>query len=524
MDTERRIDHFRPFDRFALGAVCLALAAVFAYLTVFCLIHTATFDPENIFLERVVYVRDPVLLTLGLMGCLALLVRLLLRFEKALPLGWCTGVFLGLVFIVGVLWMNSLSAIPRADAQKCYSAGVQLALGRPLESPQYFQKYPFQAGYALYCELFVRLFGEYSTPKIGYANALLLALSYAALLALLWDSCHDKRLQLCAVALLALLIQPLFYVTFVYGFIPGLAFSLWGLVLAQRWVRQKRWWHLPLAAALCAVAVVLKPNYWIMAVAILLVLLLYCARPRHIRWLPLALLVVLVPMAALWGAQRCFESRAGLPLGEGTPQSAWFAMGLQEGSRASGWYNDYTALALDPVTLDSGAAHRQALEDIQARLKVFAADPAYALSFFHDKLVSQWSETTYEALWVNRTLTFTQPPSPAVESILSGEASQVLSRYMDGFTALLFLAFALGLPLWFFGGNARRRSWEEGFGLGVLAVAVFGGWLYHMLFEAKCQYLFIYLPMMTPFAAHALALRRKSGKGGPGPAEKSGGL
>ena len=38
-------------------------------------------------------------------------------------------------------------------------------------------------------------------------------------------------------------------------------------------------------------------------------------------------------------------------------------------------------------------------------------------------------------------------------------------------------------------------------------VAVLGGFLYHMLFEAKSQYLMIYLPMMVPLAASRLAWR-----------------
>ena len=178
MDRELKPEALRPFDRFALRALCLVLALLFAYLSAFCLLHTSIFNPENIIFEHVLRTGDPVLLNLALVLCLALLVRLFLRFEKALSLGWCTGIFLGLVFIVGAVWVSSLSALPRADSRGCYNAAVQMAFDQPLVGAlSYFQRYPFQAGYTLYCELFVRLFGEYCTPKIGYANALLLVLS-----------------------------------------------------------------------------------------------------------------------------------------------------------------------------------------------------------------------------------------------------------------------------------------------------------------------------------------------------------
>ena len=38
----------------------------------------------------------------------------------------------------------------------------------------------------------------------------------------------------------------------------------------------------------------------------------------------------------------------------------------------------------------------------------------------------------------------------------------------------------------------------------ILPVAVFGGFLYHALFEAKAQYALAYLPMLLPYAARAL--------------------
>ena len=94
-----------------------------------------------------------------------------------------------------------------------------------------------------------------------------------------------------------------------------------------------------------------------------------------------------------------------------------------------------------------------------------------------------------------------------VQRVIAGEATPRLQRHMDAFSILLYLGFAMGLLLWIFGKAAKERAWKESFALGVLAVALFGGWLYHMLFEAKSQYLVIYLPMMVPFAALALASR-----------------
>ena len=80
---------------------------------------------------------------------------------------------------------------------------------------------------------------------------------------------------------------------------------------------------------------------------------------------------------------------------------------------------------------------------------------------------------------------------------------------MDGYTILLYMAFAAGLLRFIFGKGAKERAWADGFPFVVLATTVLGGWLYHMIFEAKSQYLVIYLPMMVPFAALALTAKIK---------------
>jgi len=499
------------FVKLACAALCLLLALIFLYLAEFCLLNTSIFDSENRISEFVIRQRDPVGLNLLLMAGVVILARLFLRLDKYIPLKLCTGMFLGILFAMGILWVFLIDAMPRADAAACYNTAVQLASDQfPLETT-YYHRHPYQVGYTLYSELFVRLLGDHAIKGIGFTNALLLPLAYAAILAMLWKCKQNKRMQLCTIALLTLLIQPVFYVSFRYGLIPGLSFSLWGAYTAFCWIRQRRWWQLPLCGVLCAAAILLKPNSWIVTMAIFLALLLYCIGARRYRLVPITLVVLLLPILAVNGTQKIFEARTGTSLGKGTPQSAWLAMGLQEGSRAAGWYNQYAGLLLQQFDYNIDAARQQSLQDIRERLAVFAADPAYALTFFHNKMVSQWGETTFESIWVNETMRFYHDPPAIVQSILTGQANMIVERYMDGYTIVLFLAFAGGLILFVFQKDPKWRYWAEYFPFITLAIAVFGGWLFHMIFEAKSQYLIVYLPMMVPFAALALSWSKQKG-------------
>ncbi len=492
------------FDRFAIGAVCLCLALVFLYLSLFCLRYTSIFNPENIFLENVLRQTDPLWANLLMMVCILAFSYLFVRFEKRLSLPWCTAVFLGLVFAAGSLWVASISALPRADSRGCFNVALALSKNQ-IPALDYYRRYPFQIGYTLYCEIFMRLFGENCTHKIGYANALFLTLSYAAILTITWNSKRSKRLQLYTIALSALCLQPIFYCTFIYGNLPGLAFALWGVVFAQNWILRQKWGFLPAAAVCCALAVVLKPNYWIVAVAALMVLFLYCLSTRRFRQLLLVALLAVLPLLFTTVVQVSFEARTGQQFGKGTPQSAWLAMGLQEGSRAAGWYNQFTSYVMDQSGFDPQLADQKSQLAIRERLAVFAADPGYGFSFFHNKMVSQWGETTFESLWGNKILKFTKDPPVYVQRLLREDPLSFIERFMDGYTTLVYLAFAIGLVVFAFKGRQENRPWAEAFGFSALAVTLFGGFLYHMLFEAKSQYLFIYLPMMIPFAALALS-------------------
>ena len=133
-------------------------------------------------------------------------------------------------------------------------------------------------------------------------------------------------------------------------------------------------------------------------------------------------------------------------------------------------------------------------------------------------MVSQWAETTFEALLVNRVMPNESPCPALADSLLSGGGSHALALYMEGYTLTLYLGFAAGTALLAIGLLRRKAwAWPHLYAPLALMVAVLGGFLYHMLFEAKSQYLMIYLPMMAPLAASGLTWRREGVKAPPAP-------
>lgn len=504
-------------DRVLIRIACAMLIAAFSYILVYSAIYTAVLDPDLYFPEHILRKPDPWLINaLCVIAGFAAL-RLAFRREPRIPLKAATCATLLVVLCLGCAWVCVMRCQPRADAKGIYDSATALISGdyAVLSKPDaYVNYYPFQISMIYYSALVQSIFGEECYIALALINVLWLAGAYSALLRLIWQSLKSARVQLCLMLLLMLCTQPVLYCTFLYGNLPGLCCALWALCLMRDWTERAGIARALGAVALIGLSAAIKPNCIIIAIAIAIITVIMAISTKRYRALLLALFIAASPFAAIAGAKLAFEANTGAKLSSGTPQAAFLAMGMQEGPRAAGWFNQYTYNLMTECGLDAGKASEQALRDISGRLAVFRADPRYAASFYNNKLTSQWSETTFESIWVNRTALYDDSRPAIADRLLNGPFRNGIESYQEWYVLLIYLCFVVGLIL-FCARAVRREAWHSVFGLAVLAVSVLGGFIYHMLFEAKSQYLFIYLPMMLPFAALALTSPLRPAKAPP---------
>ena len=86
--------------------------------------------------------------------------------------------------------------------------------------------------------------------------------------------------------------------------------------------------------------------------------------------------------------------------------------------------------------------------------------------------------------------------SQIVESIYDGKLYVILEEYMNLFQTLVFVSFLFCLI-------SRRKKWtmEQLF----IPLVLLGGFFFHIIWEAKSQYIFPYFVSMLPIAAMGLA-------------------
>lgn len=486
----------------------IATVAVFVLLLLFLLPlacrslwDTATIDTNNSVIERTGFEADFLLFNLLalLLGIAILyLVRRLLRDVGFVPL-LCF--VLAVVGALCVFYLVSAASLPSADSYSVSHAAKQAVLGNyePIGGV-YFVYYPFQLGYVLFAEVLIQIFRPFGSVDwysglLQGANVLFLLLAYAAVADTVRRLFGEDAGKICLVLCL-LCLQPVPFSAFIYGNVPAFSLAVCAVWCWVRFSKSKNGWFAVGAALLFGLATMLKMNCLIFTVAAALVSVVRALQTRRAGFLLMGLGIVVSSIFfqefPLW----IYTARTGIAFGDGIPISAWLAMGMHETVRGNGWYDHSTVTIFTSTGYDSAATSAIAMEDLRQRISVFLENPAYCQQFFTDKFLSQWNETSYQAIWNTQV----RPHAYEMHTLakwVCGDGEGAVKAYFDLYTQNLFWFSVLGCGylLW------KRR--DEG-DMCLYPLALFGGMLYHLFWEAKSQYALTYLFLFLPLAAVGL--------------------
>ena len=469
------------------------------FLLLVSFVSTAYFTGETSFAERPQYRMDNLFMN-GLFLLMAVLLFYWLNQTGILdriPMKILIGTAVFFVIGVSILWTAVSHTYLEADQKAVSWVSWLISQNNFLffEPGKYMQVYPNQLGLAAILEVLYRLAGEENYKLFMYVTAV----SNGAVVYLLYkitDRFFESRKINCLVLLLSMgCIHMMLYTTFIYGIMLGLALALASFLMLWYALEEKRsgkerLCYLILSAVFIGASILVKNNYSIFLVAMVLLLLYKALERKKLQPLVMALLLILISSLMGKGLTVFYEVRSGQTITKGMPKTLWIAMGMQEGERAEGWYNEFNYDTFLNSGCDADKSDAIAREAIQKSLKKFASDPLYALTFYYKKTVSQWNEPTYAALWVNQ---FHKGDfSKIVQSIYDGKLYVVLHEYMNIYQGLIFAAVSVCLYI-------RRKSWkpEQLF----LMLVILGGFAFHTIWEAKSQYIFPYFVSMLPYGA-----------------------
>ncbi len=493
-----------------LSRVCSALALSLAMLLLFTLfiasmLQTTDMNTENAYLENVEIHADDLLwnlLSLALIAAAAFLWRLL---SDRMPAWLVTLIAMLAVTGFGIAFVLSSQSAPTHDSYIVSNAAYLASMDDPSGlAGDYFLRFPFQLGYVFWSEWWIRVFGTGNNfLSIEILNVVCLAVSYFAILRSVRLLFGDGRAFRATAFWMLLCIQPILFCSFTYGNIPSLMFStlaIWQVLSMNG--KKTDLLHGIEAALLIGFAVLIKKNCLIIAVALMILQVIRAIRHKNAMETVASLVCTVLCAATIWGlplaVQTHYEKKFDLSFGKGIPMSSWAAMGLNESYIAPGWYDaTYTVVNFAECGNDPCEAHHRSMTEVGERVRVFADDLGYAGDFFSEKMLSQWNEPTFQSLWTNQVRS-QYGERGAIATFFCETHEKEVKDFLNATLQAVYLFAAIGT----LGLLLRRRRIEDA----LFPICFLGGFLYHLIFEAKSQYSIPYLVLLLPLAACGVSL------------------
>lgn len=412
-------------------------------------------------------------------------------------------------FAVSLFWVLGSKTYPQADQEYTYRAGLLLAKGKEMlytepEVLSYIQMYQQQLGLAMFYAVLFRLTGVMSFKVLLVLNAICVPVIIISVYVI---TCKVTKNYNCAVTSLiftATCLSMYFYTSFAYGEITSTAFSLlcvvfamniidgFSLSFAQMNPHRRVCYVLNYFGcfAFAFLAAMTRLNSVIVMIAISIVVFIKAVSSK--RFTGLLVIAAVILGALLPGKLSKSIYAQELQGSGGMPSVLWIAMGMQESDGLCGWTNYYNVATYYESGQDTQLASQMALQDIRERLDFFAANPVEAVKFYGQKFESQWNCPLYQSVQMNSRIN--GQPVPIADNILNfGNMYGYVRGFANVHQSTIYLFTFVGLILMLI-----RKKGIENY---ILCVAVVGGMLFSLMWEAKARYCFPYYVYMQSMAA-----------------------
>ena len=389
----------------------------------------------------------------------------------------------------------------RADAYSVYEGAAQMAEGDygALKDGGYFFYYPHQLGLAMYNSV-INLISSNITVHffVNYGMLMLLYLLTWKCTVLMFDG-EEQSIKL-TIILMFLFFPALFFVLFLYGHIPGCVCVMGALTFFIKKERGLGKCNDIGIIVLLTLACAIRNNYMI-AVITIAILYVLCAI-RKLKAIQIVIAILIITTASTGGqlVKDYYQDQSGIEINEGIPKILWIAMGLQDddtGDYAGGWYNSFAKKAYSQAERNEEIAADIGKAEIKNRIEDFTADYRYTVNFFGEKMISTWTEGTYQSIWSGPLEDCGQDVNTNIlKSIYSGGK---LFKGVHLLGRMITLSIYIGTIAFYVLRLINKENLYITYYFPIIYLC--GGFLFHLIWETKSQYVWTYVYMLIPLAA-----------------------
>lgn len=346
------------FNRIICRVFSIVMLCVLAFLLVISLIST-TYISE---VESVYYVSDrPYIHFVVMMLIIAVMYFLKDKIKVTKKTIAVMGVIVTIVLAIYVL---ASMFYPRFDQRYVMNIAAQMLHGdfTEFQTGGYAEIYPYQNGLLLFYEALALLFGTNNLVSIQFVNLFFIVMAYIAVY--LVNRLLTEKYLYTTIAVLFFL--PLWgFVSLIYGNVPAFSFGMWGLYFALKFMKDRRWIEL-LAGAVCMMfSCIIKMNFMILLIAIIVIAVMEMIQKKEIRLLIMPLVMTFFVLAGDKCVDVIIHQQTGQEVTEGIPAITYIAMGLHEHTyRGAGWHDNYPENLYEKYKGNAEKVKEETMEDI----------------------------------------------------------------------------------------------------------------------------------------------------------------
>lgn len=476
------------------GIISVITIFVLGYLTLLSFLSTSNITDKE--LTYFCY-DDPMIIMFGILFILVLAVvfyRLSIKnkIKTLTDKGKKPLFILFVIFAVAIVLSGQLS--PTADQGKVLEIAQQMREHNFIAFREggYVNRCSNQIGIITIFYFLSFIFGNFNFIAIQIINVVALCVSVYIISKFInyWN--ETKFTQNLTLFSLFIFFPITYYVTFVYGNLIGLALSLIGIDLVYKYFKTRKVHFALLSCLSLGVSILAKSNYLITLIAVVIFILLDALKSKSIISLLLAIIMPLSYYAINLSVVNFIETKTGYEFDYGCPNTGYIAMGLQEApAKAEGWFNFYNWNVYEKNNYDTEVANEKAIENIKESISEFKSGKRDFIEFFGRKNASQWNNPTFQGINIQQNHYSDVQYYSSFYELFFG------TRHLWQYGYLNFLqSFILLFALLYFIFTFNKKDIMTF----LPVVVLLGGFIFHTIWEAKCQYTVTYFIFLFPYA------------------------
>ena len=489
---KEKIYHFINVFLIIIGIVTFFVLSIFSMR--YEMLHLENYS------EKLTLIKDSAIINLlfyiissAILFCIAFLMTRSNKnlYRKAHIFAILTSVF---IFLCGIYFVGHFHVLPGGDQAFLYT-NASLFLEKSYDHicvGGYMDMYPHQYPLSYFYELLFSVTGAWNYRSIQYVQAFFAGIiSYSG-----FHLCHElfknEKADIIVSCLFIMCLPLYFYIPFVYGEIPSIAFLLLSLWMLTVFMKKKKIVYGVLFGICMVLSMLFRKHSMIFLIAAVLILLVYAWKENRISCIFTGLGTILLYVLCIQLIYANVQYRTGFEVRKGIPAVAFVTMGMTENEGGPGRFNGYNQYIYGAAEFDSKKAAELSKYDLSVRMNEFKEDPAVFVEFMKMKMMNQWDDPTFEGIVITDSFEDEGSLNPLRDSIYYGKWYDHLVEFMDHYQFLIYFSVLILFVFLIF---KKVQLYQL-----VLFVGIFGEFLFSMVWEAKGRYIFPCFICMIPMA------------------------